>query len=174
MYEELITVDWFTIAATLINTLILFLVLKHFLYLPVKKMLKAREDEVKKTYEDADSAKSQAEELKAAYDKRLSGVREEAGEILRDASRKAQAHADEILSDAQTKAEERMRRAEQQIQVEKRKAVTEAKDELAELAISAAERIMRKELDKEENEKLVGDFLDSLQLSGGDAAGKRV
>lgn len=165
MYEELITVDWFTVVATLVNTLILFLVLKHFLYQPVKKMLKAREDEVRGTYEAAEQAKSEADRLKAEYDEQMSTAKEQAGELLRSAARKAQGHADEILSEAQQKAEERMRRAERQIEVEKRKAVNEARDQIADLALTAAEQIVLEELDSAKNEKLVNDFLDNLRLS---------
>ena len=60
MNEALITVDWFTVGATLINTLILFLILKHFLYQPVKKMLKAREEEVRAALEAAGLAVEEA------------------------------------------------------------------------------------------------------------------
>ena len=164
MNEALITVDWFTVGATLINTLILFLILKHFLYQPVKKMLKAREEEVRATYDAADQDRAQAQELKQEYESLMATAKEQAGELIRSATLTALCHASEIHSDAQKKAEDRLQRAGEQIETERRKAVSEARDAIAGLAISAAEQVVREELNAARNEKLVNQFLDQLEL----------
>ena len=162
MYEALIDINWFTIAATLLNTLILFLILKHFLYQPVKKILQDREDEVKATYAHADEEKAEAQRLRSEYERQMATVREQAGEIMKSAAQKAQANAGEILADAQKKAEERTARADQQIEAEKRKALSEARDEIAGLALAAAEQVVKQELDPAKNEKLIEDFLNRM------------
>ena len=66
-YTPFLTIDPVTMIATLLNTLILFLVLKHFLFKPVNKILDERKEKVEKTYKEADDKLTEASRLETEY-----------------------------------------------------------------------------------------------------------
>ena len=99
---EFLSIDLTTIIATLLNTLILFLVLKHFLFDKVNKVIEDRKNDVKETYRQADEAKENAQKLEAEYTSRLEGAKEESAQIIQTATRKAQQRSDEIISEAES------------------------------------------------------------------------
>lgn len=157
-YKDIVYIDW-TLVFTIVNTLILFFVLKHFLYDKVKKVLDDRKNEVSKIYDDANSANQNAQELKQTYEAQVATAREQAGEIVNNASARAQLKYDEILNDAQKKASSTLLRAQEQIEADQKRAVKDAKNEIADLAIGAAQRIIEKEIDPKTHEQLIEDFI---------------
>lgn len=159
-YKDVFYIDW-TLVFTIINTIILFLVVKHFLYDKVKKVLNDRKDEVEKIYSDANSANEKAQELKADYEAQIATAREQAGDIIGSANKRAQTKYDEVVVDAQQKASAALLRAEQQIELEKKRAVEDAKDEIADLAVMAASQVIKKEIDQKTHEKLIDDFIEN-------------
>lgn len=158
--KEIVYIDW-TLVFTWVNFIILFFILKHFLYKPVKKMLKKRQDEVDKTYNDADIAKKEALAMKSEYEVQISSAKQQAQEIVTVATNNAQIQADEIVKKANKDALALTKRANSQIELEKRKAVSEIKDSIAELAILAATEVVTKEIDTKENEQLINEFLET-------------
>ena len=70
-FQELLGVNPFDAAFTLLNTIVLFLVLKKFLFKPVEKVMEQCQAEVDNIYGEAESAKADAEAYKAAYDEKL-------------------------------------------------------------------------------------------------------
>ena len=71
---EVFAIDLWKILFMLINLFLIYLILKHFLYKPVKKMFEMREKEVAETYEKADAAEADAYQLKEQYEQKLSGA----------------------------------------------------------------------------------------------------
>lgn len=166
MYENLIEIDWFTIAATLLNFVILYFILRRFLYAPVKKMLDERRAEVEHTYAEAEIKQMEAGKLRAEYGRRISAAYEEARQIIARASDEAEAEAQALLSDAKVRAENHISRAEERIEMERRQAFAGAQGELADLAAEAAERILQEKITPAENERIVSEFLQSLENVG--------
>lgn len=165
MYQNLIEIDWFTIIATLLNFVILYFILRRFLYAPVKKLLDDRKNEVSSAFGKAEAERSRAEELRGEYEHRLNGAYDEAKAITEQAVHEAQQEAEGILEDAKARAADRIVRAEERIEAERRQTLAEARGEVAELALTAAEQVLREHIDREENEKLVVNFLQSLEGS---------
>ncbi len=91
---DFFSIDLTTIVCTIINTLILFLVIKHFLFDKVNAVLESRKTEVAKTYEDADAALSNAKRLETEYSEKLSAAKEESAEIVKNATKKAQSRSE--------------------------------------------------------------------------------
>ena len=89
-FESFVGVNPWTALFTFCNMMITFLVLKHFLFGPVKKMIDDRQKEIDTMYADADAAKQQALALEQQYQARLSEVRQESDAMLRDATARAQ------------------------------------------------------------------------------------
>ena len=98
LYEAFVSIGWWEILVTMCNTLITFLIIKKFLYKPVRKMLAARTEEVESMYSTAEKAQSEAEQMRSEYTERLSKAKEEAAEIVGSATRRAAERSDEILS----------------------------------------------------------------------------
>mgnify|MGYP001477331215 CR=1 FL=1 len=97
LYEAFVSIGWWEILVTMCNTLITFLIIKKFLYKPVRKMLAARSEEVQSMYSNAEKAQSEAEQMRSEYTERLSKAKEEAAEIVGSATRRAAERSDEIL-----------------------------------------------------------------------------
>lgn len=159
-FKELLYIDW-TLVATLCNFAILFFVLKKFLYKPVKKVLDDRQAEVEQIYAEANEKNQHASDLKAEYTKKLNAAKETANELIKDAAAKAQSRSDEIISEAQEKSAAMVKRVSAQLEQDKKKAVNEIKNEIADLAIGAASQVVGKELTAKDHEKLIEDFIEN-------------
>ena len=162
MYFDFFSIDLTTILGTILNTLILFLVLKHFLFDKVNAVLESRRNEVVKTYEDADKAYANAKQLETEYNDKLSAAKEESAEIVKNAAKKAQLRSEEIISDAKNEAKGIMDKAEADIEKEKKRAVNQIKDEISDIAMSIASNVVEKELDAKTHEQLIENFINGI------------
>ena len=159
---EFMSIDLTTIIATLLNTLILFFVLKHFLFDKDNKVVDERQKEIQQSYDRADEAEKNAQQLEADYNAKIGQAKEESAEIIRDATKKAQARADEIIDEARVEARGIRTNAENEIEREKKIAVNAIKDEISQIAFSAAAAVVEKDLTSEDNEKLIEKFIDNV------------
>jgi F-type H+-transporting ATPase subunit b len=151
--------DPVTIVGTLLNTLILFLAFKHFLFDKVNAILDKRNSTVAKTYEDADVALANAKKMEADYTEKLSLAKEESAEIVRKATKRGQTRYDEIVDEAKADAHKIIEKANADVDREKKHAVNQIKDEISGIAISIAEKVVSKEIDAKLHDKLIEDFI---------------
>ena len=131
-----------TLIFTWANLLILFFIMKKLFFKPVTNMLKQREEEVQSMYEKAEEAQKNAEALEKEYNESLSGAKEEAARIIKDAAKEATAKGERIISDAKMEAAAVRSKAEKDIEREKQSAVNEIRDDIASIAISVAEKVI--------------------------------
>ena len=157
-----LTSDRVTMIATLINTLILFLVLKHFLFKPVNKILDERKQNVEETYRQADEQLSEAARLESEYTEKLANAKEESAEIVKNATKRAQTRSDEIIAEAKKEASSLMVKANADIEKEKKRAVNQIKDEISDIALAVAEKVVEKEIDPKDHERLIESFISEL------------
>ncbi|MDK2822300.1 MAG: F-type H+-transporting ATPase subunit b [Clostridia bacterium] len=143
----------------IINFLILVAILNKFLYKPVTKMLDERKKEVVSNLDRAEAAKLEAEKLKDEYASHLQNARKEAQEIIAKANKLGEETKNEIVAQAKSEAEKISAKAQEEIKLEKNKALAELRDEVASLAIMAAEKIISKNIDNKDQEKMVKDFV---------------
>lgn len=159
---DFLSIDLHTIIPNWLNLLILFLVFKHFLFKPVNKILESRKEEVANTYKEADEAKENAKALEAEYSSKLANAKEESAEIVKAATKKAQIRSDEIIADAKAEAKAVVDNAHDQIEREKKIAVNQIKDEITDIALSAATAVVEKEINRKDNERLIESFIDGV------------
>lgn len=159
MHLPFVTMDLWTILFTLGNTLILYLIVKKLLFKPVKKMIDARAREVEETYQRAHRARTEAESAKQEYTSQISSAKMEAQALLKDASAKAQSRSEQILEDAKQEASHLMRRARKELEREKQRAIHEMKDEISDMAVQLATKIVRREITPEDQDRLLEEFL---------------
>ena len=108
---DFLSVNVWHILMAIGNLLILVLILKKFLFKPVQNIIKQREEEIGKTYSDADKALNEAKAEKELYLKKLDDAKQEADDLIKTASDRAKAESAEIISDARQEAERRRRSA---------------------------------------------------------------
>ncbi len=166
MNLDFLTIDVGTILFTLINTFIIFLVFKHLLFKRVDDILEKRRQEVTTTYQEADTALASAKADQEKYTAALAGAKEEAAQIRTRAEQRARQQSDNILEDARREAQAAREKAMQDTEREKEQARTELKGEISDLALELAQRIMEKEINKEDHERLIGDFLQEIDTAG--------
>ena len=159
MTLDLVSIVPWEIITQLINLLLLFLLLKHFLFKPVQNVLNTRQAEIDKTYAEADAAQTRAEELRDEYEKRIADAKAEAADITKAANQKAQAHYDEVVLEAKADAARLMEKAEAQIEQEKKKAMNELKDEISGIAVDIASKVVEREIDEKDHEALISEFI---------------
>ena len=160
LYEAFVSIGWWEILVTMCNTLITFLIIKKFLYKPVRKMLAARTEEVESMYSTAEKAQSEAEQMRSEYTERLSKAKEEAAEIV--GSRRAAERSDEILRESSQQASAMVKKAERVIEQERIKAHKELKDEVADLSVMIASKIVERDVKPEDHERFIEDFIDKV------------
>ena len=161
-FESFVGVNLWTMLFAWCNLLIMYLFLKKFLFVPVKRMIDSRQQEVDDIYADAEQSKTDAEQMKREYEDKLACANEESEEILRTAVRKAQLREEEILKDAQAEAQRTLDRAEEQIELEKKKAINDVKDQVSEIAIGIASAVIERDIKPEEHKDMIDSFIDNM------------
>lgn len=157
-----LSIDVGTIIFTLCNLLILFLVFKKFLFGRVHKVLEARQNDVTETYNKADESLEHAKSLESEYSALIDGAREESAEIIKNASKKAQQRSDEIISDAKKEAGAILARADEDVEREKKRAQNELRGEISELAVLVAQKVVEKEINENDHDKFINDFIENV------------
>ena len=144
------------------NLLILFLFLKKLLFKPLKNMIDSRQKEVDDMYSNAENAVKDAEAMRTDYEAKLAAANEESEEILKRAVRRAQLREEEILKEADQKADRVMKRAEEQIELERRRAVNDVKNEVSAMAVGIAAAVIERDVDEKEHAKMIDEFISGM------------
>ena len=161
-FESFIGVNFWTALVTLINFLVLFFVAKHFLIGPVMKIIKDRQDEIDGLYSDANAAKADAEAMRHDYQAKLNDAQATSERIVKEAVVRGQNREEEIIRQANADAAAIMEKASADIAMEKKKALNDAKDEISEIAMAIAGKVVGRELTAADQSKLVDAFIDGL------------
>ena len=113
-------------------------------------------------YSNAEKSVNEANELKGEYEDKMSKVNQESEEILKSAVRRAQLKEEEILREADAKATRVMERAEEQIELEKKRAINEVKNEVSSMAIGIASAVIERDVSAEEHRELIDEFITNM------------
>ncbi len=160
--EEFVDINFWTSLFTLLNFLALFLVLTKFLYKPVMDIIRKRQQEIDDMYAQANSAKENAEAMQAQYQKELHEAAATGERLVKEAEARGLAREAQIISQAQKDADAIMEKASRNIALEKEKAVSGAKEEISDIAIVLAEKVIGKSLKNADRQELVDSFIDEL------------
>ncbi len=157
-----VSIDVWTIIMQWGNLLILLLLIKKYLFKPVLAILAARESEIKSMYDEAENARSTANELKSEYTAKLDGARDEAEEIVRSAVKTAKTSSDEIISDAQEKAAGIVERANEKAAIERKNAINQAKNDLSDMALTIAGKVIERDINAADHNAMIDKFIEEL------------
>ena len=162
MFESFLGVNPWTALFVLLNTLTLFFVAKKFLFGPVMKIIEDRQKEIDDMYSNATAAQANAEALEQEYKEKLSVAVETGERIVKDATVRAQSREEEIIRKANADAAAIMDKASSDIALEKKKALNDAKNEISEMALAIAGKVVGRELSSADQDRLVDSFIEEL------------
>lgn len=161
-YLSFVTIDVWTLIFTWCNLLILFLLMKKYLFGPIQKILKQREDEINAIYEKAGASEASAAEKELEYTKKLAGAKSEAASIIDNAVKNAAIRSNEIVSEAEKKASSILTKADKQIALERQNAMNEIKSDISSLAVNIAEKIIEKDINEADHNRMIDKIIDEM------------
>lgn len=162
MFAQFVDLNLWRVFVTICNTLITFLIVKHFLYKPLRNMLAAREQEVSDLYAKAETDRREAEAMKRDYTVSIANAKQEAADIVSGAQKHAEKRSEEILQQANTEAATLKKRAEESIEQERKKAMNELKGEIADLSVRIASKVVEREVKEDDHKRMIEDFISKV------------
>jgi len=152
-------IDVSKLIATLINFLILFLILKHYLFKPVNNMIDKRQNEIVDKINKTDEDMKKAEALKNENDKILSGAKNDGINIVEGYKVKAEQLSSDIVKGARDEADTIIKRAKTEAERQTEKAADEMKNQIVDLAVLMSSKALGETVDEDQHRRLIKDFI---------------
>ena len=162
LYQSLVTVNPVTLIAQICNLFLQLLIVKIFFLDKIKAILDQRREAADREITDAEAAKAEAIAIKETYEQNMKEARAKADDILLSAQRSASLRSEEIISQAQQQAAQIKSKASSDIEMEKKKAINDAKNEISGLAMAIAGKVVERELNTADQAGLIDRFIDEL------------
>lgn len=153
---------------TLISFFLLLVLLKKLAYPQILKAMKTREETIARQLEEAEKTKAAAEQLLTDYRRQLADARAEAQKLINEGRGLGESMRKEIIQKAQEESNLIVKRAQEEIELQKQKALLELREKVADLSIMAASKVITKSLNSEDNRRLVEEYVSKV----GDLYGK--
>jgi F-type H+-transporting ATPase subunit b len=152
----------FDVILQAVAVFIMFMLLSYILFEPVRKMLNDRKNRIAGELDQAAADQKDAAELKAEYDQKLKNVEKEADEILAQARKKALKREEEIVAQAKEEASRLMESANHEIELQKAKVQDQMKQEMVQVAVMMAGKMIASQITAEEQNALVDETLQEM------------
>lgn len=162
LYQSLVAVNPVTLIAQICNLFIQLFVFKKFFWDKILAILDQRREAADKEISDAQAAHAEADAIRATYEQNMKEAKEKADGILYNAQKTATARSEEIISQAQKAAAQIKSKASSDIEMEKEKAINDAKNEISSLAMAIAGKVVERELNADDQSALIDRFIDEL------------
>lgn len=162
LYQSLVTVNPVTLIAQICNLFLQLLIVKIFFLDKIKAILDQRREAADKQITEAETAKSEALAIKQTYEQNMLEAKAKADDLLMTAQRTANSRSEEIISQAQQQAAQIKSKAAADIELEKKKALNEAKNEISDLAMAIAGKVVARELNAGDQADMIDRFIDEL------------
>ena len=161
-FQAFVGVNFWDALFVLLNTLTIFFVAKKFLFGPVMKIIADRQKEIDDMYASAGAAKESAAALETEYKQKLSVAAETSERMVKGAVARGQSREEEIIRQANREADAIRDKAAADIAMEKKKAINDAKDEISEMALAIAGKVVGRELNAADQASLLDHFIEEL------------
>jgi F-type H+-transporting ATPase subunit b len=143
----------------LVTLVILFLVFKRFGWAPTKRFLDKRQEIIASKFTEAEAAKEESLELKRKYEDHLNNASREAEHIIENSREEGKKVYENIILDARKEANQKLVRADEAIAQDVRNAKGKIKEDIIEIAVSSTERLIKKEINESDHQRLFDDFI---------------
>lgn len=162
LYQSLVAVEPTTLIVTVLNLFVQLYLIKRFFLSKILKVLEQRQELTQQQLQEAQNAKEEALSLKESYEKHEHQAREEAVRLVEQAKKTAEDRSEQILREARQQAEQLRQKAHGDIVRQRDQAVRDAKNQLSELAVAIAQRVIGNSLGAADQARLVDGFIDEL------------
>ena len=159
---DIISINIWQVVISLANLVILFLILKKFLFEPVKKIKAQRENEIETQYKKAEKASKEADDLKAGWEDEITTADQKADEIISEAVERANERNEIMLYESREKADQIIRKAKADIERDRREARETIKKEIVDVSQVISEQIIGREINMDDHRDLIDDAIDKL------------
>ena len=160
--QQFISIAPWTIIFQILNLLLLMVLFKKYLFKPVTEILEKRQAEIEGHYQEAQQAETDAKAMKADYESKMAGARQEADRVIKTATESANAMSASIVEDARTQADQLKRRAQTEIDLERRRAFENMKGELYGIALDIASQVIEREVNEKDHEAFINEFIKNV------------
>lgn len=163
-HQDLLTINW-NLIFSIITVLVLILILKHFFFEKVKKFMDERKAKVEEQFQKAEKTENQAREKLDEYNEILAGAEKEKRVIIADAMENAKLQANSVLDEARKEAADIREKSRLQIEREKIAARKEIHNEVGDLAVQLAEKILESELDEDAQASVIDEIISKSEAN---------
>ena len=157
---ETLGIHFPSLAIYLVNFLLVLLLLYLFAYKPILRLMDQRADRIRESLEAADTARQEAASSQEAIQEQITEARREGQRIMDQAREASERFRTEEMDKARQEAEAFVERAKDDIARERDTALQEGRASFGDLAITAAERVIRSSLDRQAHEELINQVLE--------------
>ncbi|MFV0559702.1 MAG: F0F1 ATP synthase subunit B [Enterococcus sp.] len=145
--------------------LILMVLLKHFAWGPISDILKKREDKIANDLDSAEQSRVSAAKMEQERQQQLNSSRSEAADIVKNAKESGELSRQNILKETHEETARLKTKAQTDIALEREAALSSVKDDVADLSLQIATKILNKELSPEMHESLINEYIEGLGSS---------
>ena len=150
---------------TLICFAITFFVLRRFAFGPIQKTIDARRDRIRRSVEEADNARAEAQRLLEEHRQLIGSAKSEAADILAEARKVGDAQIERVKKEAEEERQRRLVETKRQIDAETKRSLDLIRTEVADLTLEATARVTGKVLDAEDQRRLIDEAIGELDFS---------
>lgn len=162
LYQSLVSVEPFTLVVTILNLFLQLYLIRKFLLDKVISVLDQRRELADQQIREAEEAKQEAEQIRQTYQTHMTQVRQEAGQIIHSAQKTATTRSEQIIHQAQNQAVQIKEKAAADIDQARKKALNDAKNEISDMAVAIAVKVVGRSLDQQDQDRLVDEFIREL------------
>lgn len=154
-----------TFAFTILNIIVLYIILRKFLFKPVTKHMDSRTKKIQEALDAAEESKEMVRQMKIEYDEKIRAAKDEGQKVIEMYKKMAEKEYNSIIETAKKEADQMIAEAKAELQVEKEQLVTSIKGEISDLVLATSEKVLKKNLDDDTNRKLIFDFIKDENVS---------
>lgn len=156
-----LNIEPLAIPVNIVGFLLLLFIANNMVFKPINKVLEERQQDVRVTYDKLEAEQQQMQQLKSDYEQRLASIEAEAREKIQSAIKEAQSARDQIVNEAQNRSREMITRAEQEVTREKEQALIAIREQVVNLALGAAHKVIGENLDDKRQRSLIAEFINA-------------
>ncbi|CAC6821300.1 ATP synthase B chain [Staphylococcus aureus] len=152
-------VEWGTVIVQVLTFIVLLALLKKFAWGPLKDVMDKRERDINRDIDDAEQAKLNAQKLEEENKQKLKETQEEVQKILEDAKVQARQQQEQIIHEANVRANGMIETAQSEINSQKERVIADINNQVSELSVLIASKVLRKEISEQDQKALVDKYL---------------
>jgi F-type H+-transporting ATPase subunit b len=160
---NILEISWQALLLQIVGFLLLIWGMRKYLYGPITGVLEARQNDIQGTMDQIQRDRLAMETSRQEYEARLATIEAEARDRIQNAIKEAQGMKEEIVGSAHTEADRLVTHAREEIVREKQQALVELRTVVADLAVNAAGKILRRSVDDRAHRDLVGEFISQVE-----------